>query len=109
MMNDLKKENRLETINIKAAGLWTALMFMYVYSDLFSFYRTGYLVEVMNGYIGFLKADQKTLLLSGLLMLIPILMIIVNLYLDTVLGRWINLTAGIIYTAVGIGNLVGET
>lgn len=93
---------------IKTAGLWIALILMYIYADIFSFYRTGYLEEVAAGYLGPLLVDQKVLLLSGMLMLIPILMIIVTLFVNDSVGNWINIAAGILYTAVGIGNLAGE-
>lgn len=97
------------SVKTKLLVLWIALMLLYVYADIFSFYRTGYLDKVAAGFIGSLPANQFTLIASGLLMMIPVLVMILALFLKPGIVRWINIVGGSLYAAVGIGNLIGET
>jgi hypothetical protein len=103
-LEDFKLNTRL-----KAIGLWVSLMLLYIYADIFSFYRTGYIGEVVAGFIGKLEVSQITLVSSGVLMVVPVLVIIVCLFAKAKAVRWVNMIAGTLYTIVGIGNLVGET
>ena len=42
-------------------------------------------------------------------MLIPALMVFLSLALKPRVGRWANIVLGLLYTAVNVGNLVGES
>jgi len=97
------------SVKMKLIGLWTALMVLYIYADIFSFYRPGYMNKVAAGVMGSLAVNQMTLVSSSLLMAIPVLVMVFNLFLKAKAARWINIVAGILYTMVGIGNLIGET
>lgn len=101
-------ENSKINIKFKLMGLWITLMLLYIYADLFSFYRPGYISEVIAGFIGPLSVNQITLAASSVLMLIPAFMIIVCLFIKANALRWINIVIGALYTLVGIGNLAGE-
>jgi len=94
---------------VKLAGLWTALILLYVYCDIYSFHRTGYLDEMLAGKIGPFDVSQGLLAAFGLLMLIPALMIPACLWLKAGAAKWANIALGALYTLVNIGNLVGET
>ena len=84
-------------------------MFLYIYADFFSLYKPGQIEEVMAGRMGPLPVTQGSLLTAAVLMLIPALMVFLSLALKPVVGRWANIILGVLYTAVNIGNLVGET
>lgn len=93
---------------IQLAGFWISLMLLYVYADLFSFYRPGYVSKVIDGQMGILTVNQSTLLISSVLMLLPIVMIPLSLSLQKKLVYILNCIVGILYTFVNISNLLGE-
>ena len=94
---------------LKLMGLWITLMFLYVYCDIYSFHRTGYVDEVIAGMIGPFEVSQGILVVFGALMIVPALMVTVCLFLKPLISRRINIAAGIVYTIVNIANLAGET
>jgi len=96
-------------VQMKLSTLWAALMFLYIYADIFSLYKPGQVEEVMAGRMGPLPVTQGSLLTASVLMLIPALMVFLSLALKPAVGRWVNIILGALYTAVNIGNLVGET
>jgi hypothetical protein len=63
------------SVRIKLAGLWITLMLLYIYCDIYSFYRTGYVNEMIMGMIGPFEVSQGILVAFGALMAIPVLMI----------------------------------
>ena len=93
---------------IQLAGFWISLMLLYVYADLFSFYRPGYVSKVIDGQMGILTVSQSTLLISSVLMLLPIVMIPLSLSLQKKPVYILNCIVGILYTFVNISNLIGE-
>ena len=96
-------------VQMKLSALWATLMFLYIYADFFSLYKPGQIEEVMAGRMGPLPVTQGSVLTAAVLMLIPALMVFLSLALKPVVGRWANIILGALYTAVNIGNLVGET
>jgi hypothetical protein len=112
-MNTINKTTGKEEVRIpvqmKLSALWAALMFLYVYADILSLFRPGLLEDMMAGKMGPLPVTQGSLLTAAVLMLIPAVMVFLSLALPARVGRWANLILGVLYTAVNIGNLVGET
>jgi hypothetical protein len=94
---------------IKLAGLWITLMLLYIYCDIYSFHRTGYINEMIAGKIGPFEVSQGLLAAFGMLMIIPALMVSACLFLKASINKWVNIVAGILYALVNIGNLIGET
>jgi hypothetical protein len=103
------REDRKIPVKIKLAALWAALMFLYVYADIFSLFKPGQIEEMVSGRMGPFPVTQGSLLTASLLMLIPALMVFLSLALKPNVDRWVNIVLGVLYTAVNIGNLVGET
>ena len=93
----------------KLMGLWITLMLLYIYCDIYSFHRTGYIDEMIAGKIGPFEVSQGLLAAFGALMIIPALMILVCLFFNLKINKWFNIVIGALYTLVNIGNLVGET
>ena len=96
-------------IRVKLAGLWTTLMLLYIYCDIYSTFRTGHLQEVMAGKIGPFEVNQATLAFWGALMIPTALMVTVSLFAKAGVVKWGSIIIGILYTFVNIGNLVSET
>ena len=63
----------------------------------------------MAGQMGPFPVTQASLLTASILMLIPAVMVFLSLALKPKVGRWTNIIVGLLYTAVNVGNLVGET
>ena len=93
---------------IKLAGLWTTLMLLYIYCDIYATFRTGFLEEAMAGKMGSFEVSQLSLALAGALMIIPALMITANLFLKQKAAKWANIIISGLYTLVNIGNLMSE-
>ena len=113
-MKDLNGKRKKEyediklTIRTKLIGLWTVLMFLYIYCDIHTLFRPGQINALINGFMGPFPINQISLLVTGVLLAIPALMIIANLFIKMVAIRWINIITGIVYTFVDIGNMTGE-
>lgn len=97
------------TVRTKLSALWAALVLLYVYADVLSLFRPGQIEEMTDGLMGPVEATQGTLLLAATIVVIPALMVFLTLTLKTGVSRWTNLVLGILYTAVNVGNLIGET
>ncbi|MGM0338855.1 hypothetical protein IGK47_001938 [Enterococcus sp. AZ007] len=96
-------------IRIRLMTLWISLVLLYIYADIFSFYRSGYISKVIYGQMGPLTVNQSTLLFSSLLMLIPVLMIILSITMNIRRVYVLNCVIGTVYLIVNISNLIGET
>ena len=104
-----EKEDVKISVKMKLSALWAALMFLYIYADIFSLFKPGQIEEMVSGRMGPFPVTQASLLTASILMLIPALMVFLSLALKPRVGRWANIILGALYTAVNIGNLVGET
>ncbi len=97
-------------VNIKMvlSGLWTAIMFVYLYADVLSLFRPGIINKMIDGYMGPFRVDQMALLLAGLLMLVSIIMIPLSLLLAARANRIVNIVAAIFLSLVAVANIMGE-
>ena len=83
---------------IKMAGLWTSLMLLYIYCDIYSTFRPGHLEEIASGNMGPFAISQTSLLLLGALMVPPALMIVVCLFAEAKFVKRSSIIVGILYT-----------
>jgi len=99
-------------VKIALGGLWTAMLFVYAYVDIFGFFRTDVIEGALAGRIssgaGF-EIDQTFLLLTTIFVTIPILMIVVSLLAPARVNRPVNLVVSLIYAASAAASAVGET
>ena len=112
-MNTINKTTEKEDVKInvkmKLSALWVALMLLYVYADILSLFKPGQIEEMISGRMGPFPVTQGSLLTASILMMIPAVMVFLSLTLKPKVNRWANIILGLLYTAVNIGNLVGET
>ena len=88
-------------VKIKISALWASVMFCYIYADYFGLYVPGALQWMLQGKMGPLgPTTQGVLLGTSLMMAIPSVMIFLSLALKSNLNRWLNITFGVIYTAI---------
>jgi len=113
-MNKNKQNGRiLEDVKIsvkmKISALWVALMICYIYADFFSIYRPGQIDKIRSGLMGPFPVTEAGLLTASIMMAIPAILIFLSLILKPKANRRVNVISGVLYTAIGIGNLIGET
>jgi len=74
MTADTKFEPASVNVRIKISALWTALLFVYAYVDIFSLYRNDIRVDLEVGQIGGFTVNQFFLLGTTIYVVIPSLM-----------------------------------
>ena len=86
---------------IKLSGLWAATTFCYIYGDYFELYLPGKLTNMLQGKMPPLGAvTQGVLLGTSIMMAIPSLMVFLSLVFKPSINRWVNITFGMLFTAI---------
>jgi hypothetical protein len=96
-------------VKIKLSVLWATVMFLYLYVDVFGFFRPGFIEEVITGEVAGFQITQVWLLGVIVLMTIPSLMVFLSIALKAKWNRWANIIVGILQIAINLGFLIGET
>ncbi len=104
-MNGMKKaDTALDDIKIhvkiKLSALWAAVMFCYIYGDIFRLFQLGELQGMLEGKMWSLPVTQELLLGTSIFMAIPAVMVFLSLVVRPGLNRWANILFGGIYTAM---------
>lgn len=93
------------------SGLWTAMLFVFAYVDIFGFFRADVIEGALAGEVsgaGF-EIDQVFLALTTLYILVPSLMVAATLVLPHRLNRRLNLVIAPVYILTIVASMVGET
>ena len=93
-------------VKIKLALFWVALMFFYLYNDLFSFFKPGTVEELVGGSLEGIVFTQELLFGAALLMALPSIMIFLSLTLKAKLNRMVNIIVGIFHMVVLVGTML---
>jgi hypothetical protein len=96
-------------IKIKLSALWATVMFIYLYVDVFGFFKPGIIEDVIAGKVWKFQITQVWLLGVIILMTIPSLMVFLSLVLPVKANRWTNIIVGILYIVVTLGMTIGES
>ena len=113
-MNSEKKtatilEDVKVNIKIKLSALWVSVMFIYLYVDVFGFYKPGVIEDAIAGKVWTFQITQVWLLGVIILMTIPSLMVFLSLALPVKANRWTNIIVGILFIVVTLGMTIGES
>lgn len=93
--------------NLKLSLLWASLMFCYVYGDYFGLYAPGKLLRMNAGEMGgFGQISPGALAAIAMMMALPALMVALSILLPALLVRWLNITLGLIYSAIMLLTMV---
>jgi hypothetical protein len=103
-----KLEESKVNVRIKISALWAAMLFVFVYVDLFSLYRPDFRADIEAGEIAGFTIGQGFLLGTTLYILIPSLMVFLALVLRPRINRIANISLGIVYALTIIGASIGE-
>ena len=85
-------------IKIKLSALWVSVMFCYIYGDYFALYVPKQIEKFINSET--LLDSPLKLFAASILMTIPALMVFLSLALRPKISRGLNISFGIIYTAI---------
>ncbi len=98
-------------VKLVLSGLWIAMMFIFAYVDIFTFWRADAINGALEGEVpgaGF-TINQTFLALTTLYVIIPSLMVVVSLLAPARINRTANIAASVIYALTVFGAAVGET
>jgi hypothetical protein len=112
-MNTKETASMLEDgkVNVKAklALLWVALMFLYIYNDLFSLWQPGHVAELVEGQLMGVQFTQTLLFGAAVLMAFPSFMVLLSVTLKARANRLVNIVVGILHVLVLLGTqFIGE-
>jgi hypothetical protein len=95
-------------VRIKISALWTSMLFVFAYVDLFSLYRPDFRADLEAGEIGGFTVNQSFLLGTTVYVVIPSLMVFCALILRPRINRIANIALSIVYTLTVIAGAIGE-
>jgi uncharacterized protein DUF6326 len=95
-------------VRIKISALWTSMLFVFAYVDLFGLYRPDVRADLEAGEIGGFTVNQSFLLGTTAYVVIPSLMVFCALILRPRVDRVANIALGIIYALTIIAGAIGE-
>jgi len=87
-------------VKVKLALLWVALMFLYVYNDIFSLFQPGHVAQLVNGQLEGIQFTQSLLFGAAVLMAFPGFMVLMSLTLKARANRLVNIIVGIFHVLV---------
>ena len=96
-------------VRVKLSALWAAMMFVYVYVDLFSLFRADIRADLDAGQVWSFSVGQGFLLGVTAYVAIPSLMVFLSLVLPARVARWGNLVVASVYLLTIVGGAIGET
>ena len=110
-MNTNKKTARILEdvkidVKIKLSLLWVALMFFYLYNDVFSIFQPGHVGQLIEGELEGIQFTQLLLFGGAILMAIPSFMILLSLILKAKANRRVNIIVGIFHAVVLVSTLL---
>ena len=108
MTVETKFEPANVNVRIKIAALWTSMLFVFAYVDIFSLYRPDRRAALEAGEIGGFTVNQSFLVGTTAYVVIPSVMVICALILRPRLNRIVNIALSVMYAATIIVGAIGE-
>jgi hypothetical protein len=108
MTAETKLELSNVNVRIKISALWTSMLFVFVYVDLFSFFRPDFRADVEAGKISGFTVNQSYLLGVTAYIVIPSLMVFLSLILRPRVNRIANIALSVMYALTIIAGAIGE-
>ena len=108
MTAETKCEPSNVSVRTKISALWTAMLFVFAYVDIFSLYRRDFRADLEAGEIGGFTVDQAFLLGTSVYVVIPSLMVYGALVLRPAVNRIANIALGVLYALTIVAGAIGE-
>ena len=96
------------SVRTKISALWTAMLFVFAYVDIFSLYRPDFRTDLEIGEVGGFTVDQAFLLGTTAYVLIPSLMVFAALVLRPAVNRIANIAFAGLYALTIVAGAIGE-
>ena len=93
---------------IRIAALWTSMLFVFVYVDLFSLYRADVRADIDAGKLFAFTIGQGFLLGVTIYVVVPSLMLFLSLVLRVRVMRMANMIVAVLYAITIAGGAIGE-
>lgn len=108
MAADTTLEPFIVNVRLKLSALWTSMLFIFAYVDLFSLYRPDVRADLEAGELGGFTVTQAYLVGATVYVVIPSLMVCLALILRARVSRIVNIVLGIVYALTIIAGAIGE-
>ena len=95
-------------VRIKISALWTTMLFVFAYIDIFGLFRPDVRAEIEAGQVGGFTINQSFLLGTTVYVAVPILLIFGSLVLPAKASRIANVSLSIIYALTIVAASIGE-
>jgi membrane protein DedA with SNARE-associated domain len=95
-------------VRVKIAALWTSMLFVFAYVDLFSLYRPDFRADIEAGEVGGFAVNQTFLLATTAYVVIPSLMVFCVLVMRPRLNRILNIALAMVYAVSIVAATIGE-
>jgi Family of unknown function (DUF6326) len=95
-------------VRIKISALWTSMLFVFAYVDLFSLYRRDVRADLDAGEVSGFTINQSFLLGTTVYVVIPSLMVFLALILQPRASRIANIALSIVYVLTIIAGAIGD-
>ncbi len=105
---ETKFEPAIVNVRTKISALWTSMLFVFAYVDLFSLYRPDVRADLEAAEVGGFTVNQSFLLGTTAYVVIPSLMVFSTLVLQPRLNRIANIALGLVYIVTIVIAAVGE-
>ena len=96
------------SVRAKISALWTAMLFVFAYVDVFSLYRSDFRADLEAGEVGGFTVDQAFLLGTTVYVVIPSLMVFGALVLRPAVNRIANIALAVLYALTIVAGAIGE-
>ena len=92
------------------SALWTAMLFVFAYVDIFGFYRADVLNAALEGKVGTtdFTVNQTFLSMTLIYIVLPTLMVVGSLVLKARVNRIVNIAVSLLYIATIVVSMIGE-
>ena len=109
MPKEINYNEQPVSTRVQIAGLWTSMLFVFAYVDIFAFFRADIIEGSLAGNVGEFDASQTFLALTTLYIMIPCIVLFLTLVLEARKSRMLNIIVSTVYIVTIIGAVVGET
>jgi Family of unknown function (DUF6326) len=107
-MTDTTFEPSKVNVRIRISALWTSMLFVFAYVDLFSLYRSDIRADLEAGEVGGFTVNQAFLAGTTAYIVMPGLMVFGALVLRPRVNRIANIALAIVYALTIVAGAVGE-
>jgi hypothetical protein len=96
-------------VRVRLIAAWTSFMFLYVYVDVFNFYKPGVVDGILNGRIWAFDISSTLLTVFLVSVSIPAVMVVLSVALPARVSRAVNLVVAALLIPYSLFNAAGAT